>query len=232
MVNNSVPNSICGIIGVTVAESDDPSDAARCSATTVTAMDAVLTMELQRGVCGDLASFAALRDEVADRDIATAAGRLCAAARAAARPVVHCTFSLRADRSGTDLAIPLMWAARKDPEYLLQHTAACELMPQLGQQAADHLCDRHHGVSPFGGTDLHARLRALGVSGVVIAGVSLNVGVIGTAIEAVNLGYRVTVASDAVAAVPNDYGLAVLRNSVAAIAVVQTVEEVITRWAV
>lgn len=215
---------------MTVAESDDPSDAGLRTAATVTEMDAVLTMELQRGVCGDLASFAALRDEVADRDVAAAAGRLCAAARAAALPVVHCTFSLRADRAGTDLAIPLMWAARKNPEYLLQHTAGCELMPQLDQQPGDHVCDRHHGVSPFGGTDLHARLLALDVSGVVIAGVSLNVGVIGTAIEAVNLGYRVTVASDAVAAAPNDYGLAVLRNSIAAIATIQTVDEIITRW--
>ena len=144
---------------------------------------------------------------------------------------MHCTFSLRADREGTDLNIPLMWAAHKNPEYLLEHTADCELMPQLGQQTSDHVCDRHHGVSPFSGTDLHARMRSLAVTGLVIAGVSLNVGVIGTAIEAVNLGYRVTVASDAVAAVPSDYGPAVLRNSIAAIAAVRTVEEIIAIWA-
>jgi len=193
-------------------------------------MDAVITMEMQRGVCGDLASFTALRDEVAARSVATAAGRLCALARATGRPVVHCTFSIRADRAGTDFTIPLMWAARKDPGYLLHGTAPCELLPELELHPGDIVADRHHGVSPFGGTDLHERLRALSVTAVVIAGVSLNVGVIGTAIEAVNLGYAVTVASDAVAALPGDYGDDVLRNSVSAIGSVRTTAEIIATW--
>lgn len=187
-------------------------------------------MELQRGVCGDLASFSALRDEVVGRGVSAAAGRLCAAARAAGRPVVHCTFSLRPDRAGTDMSIPLMWAARKNPDYLLEGTAPCELVPELDLQPTDLVCDRHHGVSPFGGTDLHDRLHALGVTGVVIAGVSLNVGVIGAAIEAANHGYSVTVASDAVAAIPGDYADAIIANSIVAIGRVRTVDEIIATW--
>ena len=229
-MNKSVPSSICGIIDSTVAESDDLSDAGATAQTaTVATMDAVLTMELQRGVCGDLASLAALRDEVTVRSVVENTRRLCVAARSTARPVVHCTFSIRADRAGTDFTIPLMGAARKDPDYLLQHTAACELLEGLGQ-AGDHLSDRHHGVSPFGGTGLNQRLHALGVTNLVVAGVSLNVGIIGAAIEAVNLGYHVTVAADAVAALPGRYGEEVLRNSISAIARVRTVDDIIAAW--
>ena len=223
MVNNIVPSSICGIIEATVAESDDPSD-------TVARMDAVLTMELQRGVCGDLASFAALRDEVTAHGIGAAAGRLCAAARATGKPVVHCTFSMTPDRADTDLSIPLMSAARKNPHYLLHGTPACDLLPELEAQPGDLGSDRHHGVSPFGRTDLHDRLQSLGVHALVITGVSLNVGIIGTTIEAVNLGYSVVVAADAVAAVPGEYGAAVLANSVSAVGRVCTVDEIIAEW--
>jgi nicotinamidase-related amidase len=179
---------------------------------------AVLTMEMQRGVCGPDAGFPALRDAVAQRAVATQIGRLSAAARDAGATVVHCTFSLRADRAGTDLRLPLMRAARHDPGYLLQGTAATELLDELAAGPGDLFVDRHHGVSPFGGTELHELLSARGITDVVVSGVSLNVGIPGTVIEAVNAGYAVVVATDAVVGVPVDYGDQVLRNSLAAIA--------------
>ena len=72
------------------------------------------------------------------------------------------------------------------------------------------MISRHHGVSPFSGTELDAVLRRLGVRSIVACGVSLNVGILGLTIEAVSLGYRVAVATDAVAGVPVEYGRAVL----------------------
>ena len=52
----------------------------------------------------------------------------------------------------------------------------------------------------------------------VAAGVSLNLGIPGLALEAVNLGYRVTVVTDAVAGVPEEYALAVLEHTVSLLA--------------
>ncbi len=46
-------------------------------------------MELQRGVCGDLAALPDLRDAVAALDLPMRAGRICAAALAAGATVVH-----------------------------------------------------------------------------------------------------------------------------------------------
>jgi nicotinamidase-related amidase len=179
---------------------------------------AVLTMEMQRGVCGLEAGFPALRDAVAERGVATQISRLSTAARAAGATVIHCTFSLRPDRAGTDLRLPLMRAARHDPTYLLEGTRSTELLEDLDAGPGDLIIDRHHGVSPFGGTELHALLSTRGITDVVVSGVSLNVGIPGTVIEAVNHGYRVVVATDAVVGVPVDYGDQVLRNSLAAIA--------------
>ncbi len=197
----------------------------------MTALDpattAVLTMELQRGICGDLAHIAPLRDAVAERSIEANTGRLLTAARARGATIVHCTFGLPADRSGFDLSLPLFHGVRDDPTYLLTGSPACELLAALGPDPGDVIIDRHVGVSPFAPTELDDMLRSRGVVNLVVAGVSLNVGVIGTAIEAVNLGYRVTIATDAVVGVPITFGDDVLRNALAAIARRRTVDEVV-----
>jgi biuret amidohydrolase len=188
---------------------------------------AVLTMELQRGVCGDLASMPALRDAVVERRVEANAARLLDAARTAGSVVAHCTFSLLPDRAGTDMTLPLMWAARKKADYLLVGSESVELLPALGPDPADLHFDRHHGVSPFGGTALHGELTARGVKTVVVTGVSLNVGVIGTAVEAVNAGYRVIVPRDAVVGLPVAFGDAVLDNAIVALATISTVDELV-----
>ena len=64
------------------------------------------------------------------------------------------------------------------------------------------MSSRAHGVSPFTGTTSTPRLRNLGVRVLVVTGVSVNLGVLGACIEAVNLGYQVAVPTDAVAGVP------------------------------
>ena len=86
-------------------------------------------------------------------------------------------------------------------------------------------------MSPFAGTDLDATLRRRGIDTVVVAGVSLNVGITGLAIEAVNHGYKVLVASDAVIGVPIAYGDDVLRNSLAPIATLAKVDDLIAALA-
>jgi nicotinamidase-related amidase len=191
---------------------------------------AVLTIEVQRGVCGDLARFPALRDAFESSGTHVALVRLLVGARAAGARVVHCTFSLRADRAGSTLELPLMSAARRDPDYLLQGSDATALLDGLGPEPSDLVIERHHGVSPFTGTPLDEQLCSRGIATVVVCGVSLNVGVIGCAIEAANLGYRVIVASDATVGVPLDYGQAMLANSLPAIARTMTVDEIVAAF--
>jgi nicotinamidase-related amidase len=188
---------------------------------------AVLTMELQRGVMGDLATFPELAAAATERDVVANAARLLRAFREARLPVIHCAAEFRADRAGTVTNTPLHTAVLRRPEHLLEGTSATELVPGLGAETTDYVSSRRHGVAPFTGTPLHATLQELGVRVLAVAGVSTNLGVLGLCVEAVNLGYQVVVASDAVVGVPLDYADEVLRHSIALVAAVHTVDEIV-----
>jgi nicotinamidase-related amidase len=118
----------------------------------------------------------------------------------------------------------------RSPGHLEVGSPAAQVVAELGPHASDIVSSRRHGVSPFTGTDLDSTLRNLGVGTIVATGVSLNLGVLGLAIEAVNLGYRVAVVTDAVAGVPRDYGRAVMANTVALLATRVDVDDLIGAW--
>jgi nicotinamidase-related amidase len=191
---------------------------------------AVLTMEIQRGVVGDLSSFPELAEACRRADLVGNTARLLGAARSHRVPVVHCTAEFRADRAGTTINCQLVAAVLRRPEHLLTGTPATEIMPELGPEPGDLVSSRLHGVSPFTGTSLDTWLHNLGVRTVVATGVSVNLGVLGLAIEAVNLGYQVVVLRDAVAGIPKAYADAVLDNTFPLITTVTTVDLLIGAW--
>jgi nicotinamidase-related amidase len=85
---------------------------------------------------------------------------------------------------------------------------------------------------PFAGnpTDLDAVLRNLGVSTIVVVGVSLNVAIPNVVMDAVNAAYRVVVPRDAVAGIPTEYGDAVIANTLSLLATITTTDELINLW--
>ena len=188
---------------------------------------AVVTMELERGVVGDLATLDRLADAARDRGTLAACGRLVNAARERGVPVVHCIAQWRADRRGTPLNTPLARSLAGNPAQILEGSAAVELVAELGDTSGDLRSVRRHGLTPFTGTDLDATLRSLGTSTVVACGVSVNVGILGLCLNAADLGYRVVVASDAVVGVPVEYGDDVIGHTLAMVATVITVEDLI-----
>ena len=191
---------------------------------------AVLTMELQRGVVGDLTAFPQLRDAAERGGLVPNTARLLDAARRAGARVVHCTAEFRADRAGTAVNCQLVAAMVRNPDHLLVGTPPTELVPELTPVPGDLVSSRLSGVTPFHGTALDTWLRNMGVSTVVVTGVSVNLGVLGLAIEAVNLGYQVVVPRDAVAGIPEAYADAVLDNTFPLIATLTTVDAVVGAW--
>jgi len=191
---------------------------------------AVVTMEVQRGVVGDLSTIPELAEEARSSGLVPAIRTLLGAARTAGLAVVHCTAGFRPDGASTPRNAPIITALMRRPDHLIEGTPAVEIVPELGPEPSDHVSARRHGVSPFGGTSLDATLRGLGVTTVVATGVSLNLGIPGLAIEAVNLGYRVVLPQDAVCGVPADYARAVVANTMALVATLTTVDEVIPCW--
>jgi nicotinamidase-related amidase len=127
------------------------------------------------------------------------------------------------------LNTPLLQRLATNPDHMRHDTPLTELCPGIWVDGDLH-SNRHHGMSPFIGTALDAMLRGRGVDTVVVTGVSLNLGVIGTVIEAVNCGYRVVVPRDCVVGVPVEFGEQILSNSLAVVATLTTRDDLIAAW--
>jgi len=192
---------------------------------------AIVTMEMQRGVVGDEAVIRALADEVAALGIVERAARLAAAARSAGAGVVHCTAEFRDDRAGSNDNAPMLRMIAKGHPHLIAGSSSAAVVPELGPEPGDVIAARRHGLTPFPGTDLNAILRNLGVRTIVAAGVSVNIGITGLVMVAVDLGYRVVLATDAVAGIPREYAGAVVEHTLAPLATRLTTPEIVQVWA-
>lgn len=194
------------------------------------ATTAVVTVEMQRGVIGDRTTLNPLKDVVERKQIVPATVRLLTAARAAGIRVVHATISLRADRAGLTINNRMMAISVKNPDQVLEGSESAQLLPELGPEPVDIVCNRIHGLTPFTGTELDPILRNLGVRTIVPVGVSVNEALLGTCISAADLGYRIVLPTDAIAGVPEEYADAVVGNTLALLANLATVDQVIEAW--
>jgi biuret amidohydrolase len=190
---------------------------------------AVLVMECQEGVIGGGGKLGALGDAVARHGTVARIRRLLDAARGAGVRVFYLNASRRSDSAGTSANCLLLALGRKS-EPLVPGSARHAVVADLAPREPDFVINRFHGVTPFQGTELDALLRNLGVKTVVAAGVSVNVGITGLTIEAVNHGYQVVLPSDAVAGTPDEYVEAVFANTLRLLATVTTVGEVAQVW--
>ena len=191
---------------------------------------ALVSMEMQRGVVGDLSRIPPLVAAVKEGGVIDNLASLMRAARKAGALVVHCNAVFRADRKGSAANCPMLVRVMKDPDQILEGTPRTEVAQELGPEPDDFVLERYHGVSPFSGTTLDLTLRNLGIKTVVATGVSVNLGVFGLCVEAVNLGYRVILPRDCVAGFPADYADLVIRNSLAQLCTLTTSEAVAAAW--
>jgi nicotinamidase-related amidase len=187
----------------------------------------VVVNECQRGSIGDLALWPALRD--AAEPIIPVIAQLVDAARTAGVPVVHVLGGKREDLRGANDNAPLFAAARRSGGLRLG-TPAVELVAELGPADTDIIEWKVPGLSPFPVTGIDPILRNLGVDTIVVCGVSLNAAIPSIAFDAVNRGYRVTIPSDAVAGVPEEYGALMLQHSLALVAEITTTDKLIETW--
>lgn len=195
------------------------------------ARTAVVTMELQRAVVGDLATMGGLAEAAAKTQTVANAARICRAARAAGVRVVHCTAQFRADGAGSARNCKLLTISLDhNSESLAVGSPGAELVDELEAGPADIVISRLHGLTPFTSTALDQVLRNCGITTVVATGVSLNVGVAGLVLSAVDLGYRVVVPDDAVVGLPVDYGRAVMRNTISLLATVTSTDAIVEAW--
>jgi len=190
---------------------------------------AIVTQECQGAVVGPNAGLALLAEE-ARRVALPNITRLLPAARAAGVRVVHCVVQRRPDGLGSNHNAKI-FAIRRGEVNILPGTPGAAVLPELGPEPADLVLSRWHGVGPMGGTDLDAVLRNLGVSTIVVVGVSLNIAIPNVVMDAVNAAYRVVVPRDAVAGIPADYGAAMITNTLSLLATITSTDDLLQTWA-
>ncbi|MFP3899580.1 MAG: isochorismatase family protein [Acidimicrobiia bacterium] len=189
---------------------------------------AVVTSEIQNGVIGDQAVLPVLAK--AARTVVPAIARLVRSARAASVEVVHCTFERRIDGKGANSNAALFHGADRSPVRLLSGSHEAQVVPEVGVEPTDLVLPRTHGLGPMAGTGLDPVLRNLGVSTVIVVGVSVNVAIPNLVMDAVNRGYDVVLPRDAVCGVPAEYADAVIDNTLRLLATVTTVDDLVDIW--
>lgn len=195
------------------------------------ARTALLTVELQRNMVGDLSS-----GPVADaaRGILPNVVRLAEAARKVGVPVAHCIKIFRRDSLGrnTNLALykrrGVLPSTPPPPDPRPQE--GTEVVPELGPDPRDLVFSRLHGMGAVFDGGVDPVLRTLGVQNVVVVGISANVGIPNAVMDLANRGYEVVVPEDAIAGTPAEYTAAMLENTIKMLATVTTTDAVIEVW--
>jgi nicotinamidase-related amidase len=148
---------------------------------TVTTLDpttALIVVDLQKGIVSHPAMHPM-------EDVVNHVGMLADAFRGHGLPVVLVNVAGgppgRTEHPGGHREFPAGWT---------------DLIPELNRQPQDHVVTKHT-PGAFTNTGLEAHLKALGVTQVVIVGVATSNGVEVTARQAYELGFNVTLATDA-----------------------------------
>jgi nicotinamidase-related amidase len=194
------------------------------------ATSALLVMECQEGIIGEGGTLSALADAVRRNGTVAQIARVLAAARARGVPVFHCLMARRPDGAGAAANCLLLAATRKSERPLLPGSPQQAPVAALAPADGEWVVTRWHGITPFHGTELDSLLRNLGVRTVVATGVSVNVGILGLVIEAVNAGYQVVIPRESVAGTPEDYVAAVMDHTLRLLATLAPVDRVVGVW--
>lgn len=184
---------------------------------------ALVVLECQEGIVGAASHLPNLAASARTGDVIGRIVALADAARTARVPVVFCTFDRHGAGGGTPLGTPL--ARRLGDTGRSAPPPMGDIVGELAPRDGDLVVDRASGLTGFHGTELDDHLRGLGVRTVVLTGVSVNLGVIGTAIEAANRGYTVVVPTDCVAGDPPEYAEQALRYTIRNVAYLSTSTE-------
>ena len=193
----------------------------------------LVTMEVQKGIVGELSAFKELRNAATEAGVLANGPRLCEIARNSGVTVIHATAVNRLDYAGSLANCRMLAASKKMNENgsgIIEGSEGAELISEFGPEPQDIVLQRLHGLTPFTSTSLDQIIRNLGARTVIPVGVSINIGILGLVISAVDLGYQVVVPTDAVAGVPLEYGQSIMEGTISLLATFASTEEIVTAW--
>ena len=190
---------------------------------------ALVVLECQRGVIGDLSGLPALADSAQNGMIQSIA-ELVRVGRDAGVSIIHCIAERRADGRGANTNARLFQHMGRVENPLLSGSEAAEIVPEISVDERDIILSRLHGLSPFHGTELDSILRNLGIRTLVGVGVSVNVAVQNFTFDAVNGAYQVLIPRDAVAGFPESHVDSVFEHTLRAISTIIQSQDALEIW--
>jgi nicotinamidase-related amidase len=188
---------------------------------------AVVNMECQENLIGPDSALPGLERAAREAGMVEHVAALLEAARRVGTRVYYCTDERRPDGFGraTNTFVHLRMPSGEEPTGG-QGAVVAPLTPH----PEDVVFPREQGLTGFFATGLDPYLRNTGVKNVIVTGVSLNIAVLGTTIEAMNLGYQAIVPSDCVASDPPEYAETLLRYTIRNIALVTESARIVEHW--
>jgi nicotinamidase-related amidase len=190
----------------------------------------LLTQECQRGVIGEGSAWPALTEAARVTGMTRNVGRLVREGRAAGVQILHAIAARRPDGKAVSRNARLFRIAERAPVKLTLGTEATELAEGIEGDPADLVSTRLFGLSPLTGTEVDALLRNVGCRTLVVVGVSANVAVPATVLEAAGLGYETVVVRDAICGTPVDYTDVIIDNTLSLVATIVTTDELLAAW--
>ena len=187
---------------------------------------ALILFECQEGVIGPETRLKGLREDVLKRKMVENLASLLEAARETGVTVIYCNMAFRPDGLGAPNT-PRMDNAPKGPPG---PATVSPVVEPLTPRAEEIVLERIHGMSTFYGTPIEPVLRDRGVNTIIPTGVSLNIGIIATTVEAIGRGFRVVIARDCASGDPSSYADDVYRNTLNNLAYLSSSEEIAKVW--
>jgi nicotinamidase-related amidase len=187
---------------------------------------ALILFECQEGVIGPETRLKGLREDVIKRDMVSHLSFLLEAARETGVLVCYCNMAFRPDGLGA----PNTPRADNLPKGPPGPATVSPVVEPLQPLPGELVIERIHGMSTFYGTPIEPALRDHGVTTIIPTGVSLNIGIIATTVEALNRGFRIVVARDCAAGDPSSYADDVYRNTLNNLAYLSTSEDIARAW--
>ncbi|EIV91624.1 cysteine hydrolase [Frankia sp. QA3] len=191
------------------------------------AKTAIVNMECQENLLGDRPLLPGLAESARRTGLLDNLSALFDAGRKAGVRIYYCTDERRPDGFGF---------AHNTFVNLRASSAGGTtggqgpVMPQIAPRPEDVVFRREQGLTGFFATGLDQYLRNTKVSTLIVTGVSLNIAVLGTAIEAMNLGYTVVIPPDCIASDPYEYAETVVRYTMRNIAFVVPSTTITAAW--
>ena len=192
------------------------------------ATTAVVSSEMQENLIGPTSFIPGLAKSAADGDLVNKVDTLYNAARRVGSRVYYCIDTRRTDGFGHPTNLNVVGRnITSDKGPVMGHGP---VVAKLTPHPEDVICERTQGMTAFFTTSLDQYLRNTGVVNVILTGVSANIAILGSSIEAMNRGYTVIVPSDCIAGDPPEYAQTMLKYTIRNVAYVVPSSSIIDYW--